>query len=488
MRPFIYVLFLLTFSLLLMTSCEKNLEEEVFSELAPENFLKTDQGLISVLGAAYHKSNDMASSGTNRQLVGVEEFCTDIHWQLGGGAHNVDGLFNDFTWDANTYDFGWNNYWRAILNAHIVIESVEEADISDAKKALYAAEARFIRAITYLQFYQFFGPVPLRTSSNDPLALPRASEEELLGFIESELLAVLPNLPNPGEEPNYGRAHKAAARAHLCDFYMMTKQWQKAADQAQAIMDLGIYGLYPSYPDMFRVENERNEEYIWVRVAIADPNRATDCEFMNVCFPADFAKDPVSGLEFDPKWFNFGSNYKLRDNFVNSFEEGDERSKPILKVYINEAGDTIQALGNDDARSFKFWPDPNAASQAHGNDIPYFRYAEILLYRAEALNELNGPNQESIDLINQVRNRAKLGNIALTDFGSKESLRDQILKERGWEFYCEGKRRHDFIRMDKFVESAQARGYTHVEEYRERYPIPQFALDSNPLLKQNEGY
>lgn len=488
MKSNIYKLILAGFVFISFTSCEDYLQEKVYSELAPENFLATDQGLVSVLGAAYHKSNDMIAANTNRQLCGVEEFPTDIHWQLGGGAHDVDGLFNDYTWDASTYDFGWNLYWRAILNANIVIENAPEADISEEKKKIYVAEARFIRAVTYYQFYHFFGPVPLRRSSTDELALPRASEQEMLSFIESELEATRADLPNPGSELNYGRAHKAAAMAFLADFYMTTKNWQKAADMSKAIMDLGIYSLYPSFPDMFKVENERNSEYIFARIAVADPNRATDNEFMTTCFPADFASDPVSGLVFNPKWFNFASNYKLRDNFVYSFEDGDDRSTPILKVYINKVGATIQALGNDDARSFKYWPDENSAAQASGNDIPYFRYAEILLFRAEALNELNGPNQESINLINQVRNRAKLGNINLADFGTKEALRDHILLERGWEFYNEGKRRHDLIRMDKFVSLAKSRGYSHVEKYRERYPIPQFAIDSNPMLEQNEGY
>src|SRR5690606_39797988 len=101
---------------------------------------------------------------------------------------------------------------------------------------------------------------------------------------------------------------------------------------------------------------------------------------------------------------------------------------------------------------------PNAISQNNGNDIPVVRYADILLSRAEALNELSGPNQESIDLINQVRTRAGIDNLQLASFSTKEQLRDHILAERGWEFFTEGKRREDLIRMGKFISGALSRG------------------------------
>src|SRR5688500_19540321 len=103
----------------------------------------------------------------------------------------------------------------------------------------------------------------------------------------------------------------------------------------------------------------------------------------------------------------------------------------------------------DNARCLKYWH--NATSGNHSsNDVPLIRYADILLTRAEALNELNGPAQEQLNLINQVRIRAGLSGLTLAQATSKEALRDLILRERGWEFYSEGKRREDLLRMDKF--------------------------------------
>lgn len=190
------------------------------------------------------------------------------------------------------------------------------------------------------------------------------------------------------------------------------------------------------------------------------------------------------------KWSNFASQFRLYDEFYYSFDPKDERKSRILTKYIDSKGDTINLLVDykDATRGIKYPPDPAATGNAHGNDFPYIRYADILLSRAEALNELQGPNQESVDLVNQIRTRAKVDPVALADFTSKEALLEQILKERRWEFWYEGHRRRDLIRTDRFIENAHKRGITAAKETHVWFPIPQSAIDANPLLKQNDGY
>jgi hypothetical protein len=188
-------------------------------------------------------------------------------------------------------------------------------------------------------------------------------------------------------------------------------------------------------------------------------------------------------------WNNWGAQYRLYDAFYNSFEQGDKRKNLILTSYVNSGGATVSLLNADNIRSFKYWPDPNAISNDHGNDIAEVRYADILLSEAESLNELNGPTQEAIDLINQVRERAGLPDLTLASFSSKESLRAHLLLERSWEFYTEaGIRREDQIRIGTFVSSAVARGHTNAKPTMVVFPIPQAAMDANPKLVQNDGY
>ncbi len=481
-------IFLTILSLFTIIGCESNLIEKPESELATNTFLPYKEGIESVLFASYAQSANLFDYDDNNRYA-IQEMCTDILWQSGGGENGRAIQIIQFTWDASHgylprfYDIPY----KAINHANIVIENIENVDADDTYKAEISAEARFLRAINYYYLWDFFGPVPLRKNTLDPVKLPRASENELLSFIESELTDVAKTLPPRGSESAYGRATKGAALAFLCKYYLNTKQWQKCVNAANDVIALNYYQLFPSYKDMFKVESEGNKEMIWVRPA-SSQSTDTGNRFIAVSTPPNFKKDPVSGIEWQSNWQNFASDYRLYDSFVNSFEAGDARRSLILTSYINTAGKTIQMLGNNYSMSWKYWPDPNANGSDHGNDRVVIRYADILLSKAEALNELNGPSKESIDLINLVRNRAGLANLSLSGFASKQSLKDHILKERGWEFYSEEQRRRDLIRHGKFVEFAQQRGYTNVQAYRQLYPIPQFVMDSNPLLIQNEGY
>ena len=110
-----------------------------------------------------------------------------------------------------------------------------------------------------------------------------------------------------------------------------------------------------------------------------------------------------------------------------------------------------------------------------------------MLCKAEALNELEGPNRESIDLINMIRDRAKTDEITLAQYPTKEALRDFILAERGREFYSEGLRREDLIRHGKFISNAISRG-KNAKDYQVLYPIPLTQMQANSSLVQNKGY
>ena len=118
----------------------------------------------------------------------------------------------------------------------------------------------------------------------------------------------------------------------------------------------------------------------------------------------------------------------------------------------------------------------------------------MILARAEAINELEGPTEEAKKLVHQIRRRAFDNYDSSEHYTEIENINDQsafrehILKERGWEFYWEGMRRPDLIRHGKLIENAVARGKSFAEEKHILYSIPQSAIYENPNLKQNEGY
>lgn len=487
MKPVSIYIFILIVVASFQQGCKSILDEPVYSQLAPENFLTTQSGIESTLDAAFGAG--YLSGYDAHSAQDIENWCTDIEWETGGGENRDATFMINFTWDASIdwmYAVMWARPYRAIRNANTVLDALDKADLTDDQKKTYRAEARFMRVLSYVHLYSWFGPVPLRKSLSDTLELPRATDDEMKSFIASELTAVTTDLPAPGTEANYGRPNAGAAMALLCKFYLNTKQWQLCADMAQQVIDLKKYSLCPDYTQMFRVENERNSEYILVDPQI--PNGDGN-NYINGAFPPGFKEDPLTGITMQSNWNNWGAQYRLYDAFYNSFDPTDARRKRILTSYINAGGKTISLLGSDNTRSFKYWPDPNAISNDHGNDVPEIRYADILLSRAEALNELDGPNPKSIDLINQVRERAGLKDVTLGEFSSKDVLRAHLLQERGWEFYSEvGIRREDQIRMGTFISSAIARGHTNAKAYMTLFPIPQAAMDANPKLVQNEGY
>lgn len=477
----------LVLSLLPIAGCDSFLDEEIHSELAPNTFLATREGVESLLGAAYAES--MWTMGTAKyRSLHASEWTTDLAWQTDGGENREAILMIEFTWDpSNNVALMYNKPFDAIRNANVLLDNIDAVEeVDDAYKDMITAEARFLRALNYYYMYVWVGPVPLRTSAGQELEMPRATEEEMTTFIEEELLASIPDLSDPGQEPRYGRATKGAARGVLAKFYLNTKQWQKAADMAQDVIDMGYYDLYPDYFELFKVENERNREFIWVDTA--SPNGPGNTH-MNATFPPGFREHPRTGLTWQNNWANWASQYRLRDAFVNSFHPDDRRDDSIVKEYVNAQGDTVDLRTHtDDMRAFKYWPDPNAVGNQHGNDIPRVRYADILLTRAEALNELNGLNSESVELLNDVRERADVPRMEMSDFGSAADFRDHLMDERAWEFYYEGFRREDLIRWDKFIEFARDRGVSHAQPYHRRFPIVQGAIDANPALEQNDGY
>lgn len=482
------------FILLLMVTmafqgCEKLLDEENRSQLSSDNLLNSVQGIETVMADAY---SQLGRSPNIRDLLKREEMTTDIMWQTGGGENGTAVSLINFFWDSNNWleAFDWATYWNAIRDVNTILDNMDNlVGVDDNKRNMLIAEARFLRAWAYYSLWNQYGTMPIRTSLNSPRELARASEEEFSAFIETELNAVIPALPEPGEEPNYGRVHSDGARALLCKWYLNNQKWEACNQLAQEIIDRNFFALHPSAVDLFALQNERNKEFILIIPALANAENGNN--LLATSLPPDFYRGIDGGLNgvINTSWSNFASQYRLYDEFYHSFEAGDTRRERILTKYVQGNGQEVDLLkSKDNTRGIKFPPDASTQGTFHGNDFPFIRYADILLAKAEALNELSGPNQTSVDLINQIRNRANLKEgLSLESFTNKDALREHILKERRWEFWYEGQRRRDLLRMGKYIENARSRGIDAQEKHK-LFPVPQSEIDANPLFQQNPGY
>lgn len=467
---------ILTALTLLGVGCEGPLEENIYSQLAPSTLLTTAGGISSVLNSSYayaHRSGVTATWAA--YYLGGNP--TGEIWGAGGSIESLWVQLQDFTWDGTHGQIiaEWETYFNAIRDANIVLDNINNPDLSEAFVNTTIAEAHFIRGWSYSELYNLFGAVPLYTSTADDPLQPRASDADTRKIIEDELAAAIAGLP---DDAAFGRGTKGAAMGILCKYYMNTRQWQQAADLAKNIIDLGKYSLQSNYADIFAMNNEGNSEMIW-----ALPKDASIAGVANnvvaLVFPPDYPR-PFSNNGV------FAARTYLFDAFVNSFEPTDTRKDLIVTQWVNASGAPQQGLGNNRSFPFKYGWDPNSLGANQGNDVPVVRYADILLSRAEALNELSGPTQEAVDLVNKVRDRAQATPWVLAGF-DQSTLREAILQERSWEFFHEGKSREDQIRQNVFISRAVARG-KNAQPYHILYPIPETELDANSLLVQNEGY
>lgn len=468
-------LILLSGLILIGFSCEDTLDEKIYSQLAPSTLFTSESGVNFLVNSAYAYAHRSGVTATwSAYYLGGNP--TGEIWGLGGSIESAWVQLQDFTWDAtNGQSMAmWTTYYSAIRDANIVIDNIENPKFSAAYITTTKAEAHFIRGWSYAELYNLYGPLPLYTSPDDNPLQARASDAETRSFIESDLTTAISGLP---DNAAFGRGTKGNAMAILCKYYMNTRQWQKAADMAEAIIDLGKYSLLPNYADVFAFAHEGNNELIW-----ALPKNAAVASVANnvvaLVFPPNYPRPYANNGVFAARTYLF-------DSFVNSFEVGDTRKNSIITSW-SVGGVPQPALGSDRSFPFKYGWDANSIGANQGNDVPVIRYADILLSRAEALNELSGPSQEVIDRINEVRNRAGATPLLLAGF-DQVSLRNAILQERKWEFFHEGKSREDEIRQGVFISRAVARG-KNAKPYHVLYPIPATELDANSLLVQNDGY
>jgi len=475
---------------LFITSCEKVLEEEVFVDIASNNFFQNDKDAITAVNAIYAKMRaDGTVTGQSGQQEGwgmyaygeatifnYQQVQTDelfVQW----ANFNV---FSNFTLTPSSYgNFSslFGDLFEGIFIANNVLANVEGNEIlSEEVRNRVRGEALFGRALFYAAAYSLYGNIPKITKpESDPLNLPeQVPPSEIAQLIIDDLTEAANLLPESYPPSDYGRFTKGAALGQLARFQLNQKNWNQSIEAAREVIALS-YSLSPEYGDIFGLDNGNNPEIILALPSIAQPGIG------NTMVAHTSQSDYIIG-----SW----GGHLARNSFYDSFDQDDVRRSFLIKDYTTGGGDS-KTVSNG-AMIIKYEPDPDRVGPWGGNDIVLHRLAEVYLTLAEALNEEIGPNMESIDLINALRDRAfnndPTKRIQLSDFANKEDLRDYILMERSWETYAENYRRDDLLRHGKYIQKANERGIENARQFHVLFPIPQFEIDRNPNLNQNQGY
>ncbi|MEA4974294.1 MAG: RagB/SusD family nutrient uptake outer membrane protein [Paludibacter sp.] len=500
MKKLIYIL-IIAASLIGFSSCEGNLDPEVYNRLSPTNYPETEEDYMTLVNNIY---------GQFRYDNAWYRYSCDPQSRLILGEIGTDELYMPWEWaqrpqsafDFNPgYDLFHNFYTRmvpSVTKATYTLALIEESDLEEQMKNRLMSEVICCRAQWLYDLGSFYGPPPVvldKEKAKNPKELyfpPRLSEEDYLAFVEEDIKYAMKYLPVKYESSaDYGRYTKGAAASILMKMYMQHKRFADAVSISDSIMTCG-YGLVGEYSKIWDINNEKNEESIFVLTAPSKAHVNANIYRAHV-LPSDWVS--LSGAKVVAY-----DGYRIPWTIYDKFDKEDKRLSTLIKDYYimkNKIPTLVDGRKTGRLRNgaipLKYGEDPASDGLFCGTDIVLIRYADILLLRAEALNEINGPNQESIDLINQIRDRAFNNNPAkkvnLSMFADKQSLNDYILQERQFELLFEGERRADLIRHDKYIQQAQDRGVTNAQPHHVRYPLPSFIIiEGQGNIKQNYGY
>lgn len=268
--------------------------------------------------------------------------------------------------------------------------------------------------------------------------------------------------------------------------------YDKVEALAKDLMEGGYgYSLAESYPGIFEVggQGTANKELIW-EIPVNDEALHSWNDWPGTVLPSDFSWTGMTGYKtVSSTW-----------TFYDSFEENDTRKTYLLPEYTNKNGELITRENNLSMSygpiPLKYGPDPNYNSNGgkHQADIPIFRYADVILSRAEALymksSSSTSDKEQALEYINVIRRRAGLEDLEYSDIDTQDEFIEKLLLERSHEFWCEnGQYRADLIRLGQFEKHAEALGISGVAEYKELFPLPNIVItDGQGKVIQNPGY
>lgn len=474
-----------------LAGCEDDLDTPPYGNVTQEQADNTPT--ITILENSVRSSYDMLSNRLNQlgdwNWTGGLVFQNDYvmqdvasddmqkKWNPDGDQPWIDELDNFTFTSTNGGPNGlWKYNYEGIKRANIAISHLIKDDIeaitgiSTARKEQLLAEALFLRSYFYFSLTSNFGDVPLLLSpvrsfeESFELAV-RVSQAEVYDQIREDLTTAIDLLPNTkySSDTEKWRVSKAAAIALLAKTELYTENWAAVGPLVDQVAALG-YDLNANYFDSFRTEFTDNEVvFAFDHQTAANPRRG-------------------NGLMAPLGWGFFAPT----QSFINEFEPNDPRllySVDVPNQNINKMLGSLNGAnkGNDDAANNKI----------------YIRYADVLLWKAEALHE-QGDQAGAVTIINQVRARARNGVDATGNIPPAGTLPDRstsadatmvktwLIHERRVELGFENQRLLDLKRWGIAEEVLQAHGKNFQPKHM-LYPIPQSEIDASAgTLTQND--
>lgn len=513
----VFYLLILSFPPSLLSSCA-DLEQTSLSSIDRDNFYKSRQDIETAINGIYQEFTVDGFYGMyNNQSVYINDLQTDY---VKAGAQtnsaHIRELSNFAIQPTNLFvGYAWEEHYTAINRANVVIDKVADASwLDEQTKQNYINEARFLRALMYFNLVRYFGGVPIVLHDGEGEGAPRNTIDEVYEQIVSDFSAAesLPaDYSNRDSKPSSLSASALLSKVYLVWAQTLTEKgranqreyYQKAINYAQKVIDSGKYRLIDKFIDNWSVDKKNGPEHIFTieHDRTINGNVSGHCTFATNWSDAE----PVLLATSDKYYEQTDPRDQRRDGSWAKKLYDPNTGKdfvftiPRFRKYIDSLNYANPASSG------------NAAGQSTNTVI--IRYAEILLIKAEAENELNGPTQAAYDAINQVRRRAywspylNIQNTPSDGSGlelsglSQEEFRERLREERRLEFVLEGQRWFDLIRWHILVKYVKANTPTDAETLGTKttkaqnvskcnylLPLPQDQIILNPNLEQNWGY
>jgi len=473
-------------------SCSTELEVSPAGWKASNSFYKNEADAEAAVTGAYSVLHEIYR---NEHILTPNVISADDGIPFLTGAADRVAIWSYNLVPANTYTGQiWSSAYKGIQYANVILARVPKIAMDESLKSRYLGEARFLRALHYFNLVRFYGGVPIVTdeiTTLDNVEVPRADVAQVYDLIESDLKAAETVLPLSYTGADVGRATRGAAMGLLAKVYMTragnesaSPYWAQAASKAKEVIDLGMYGLWEDYSDVFSLEHRGGKESLFEVLFVTNLQGNT---FTTGYAPRGAPIVPNNG---------FGI-FRVSKSLFYSYEADDERRDvTFLTSYVHPTTHETVELSvesPDPALAVSFWKlaDPTVTTGLNGGTSwPYMRYSELLLIYAEALNEANnGPGTEAFNALNSVRNRAGLASLENL---SKDAFKQAVMHERRVELCFEGHRWFDLVRTGGLENAVKAENSFNrnapIKSHHNRFPIPQREVDSNGALKQNDGY
>lgn len=484
---------LLLLSLSLVQCSDEFLDKTQPDTINTGNYPTNAEELVTLVNGAYQPLQ--WPKLYNMRMWTTDIFAGNSLVGAGGGEDGIEttSLANFVTNSANegVLDL-WRGPWPGILRSNIVISVAPGLNIDETVKNRSLGEAYFLRAQYYFVLVRFFGDVPLITqpqSSSSNLYPSRTPANEVYEQIISDLETAVELLPVKQDysDADKGRASKGTAMGMLAKVHLTRGNWQEVVNLTTQLQSMG-YSLNASYADNFSTQTENSNESLFEVQYAANAGYDFWSNENQASWASTFMGPRSSGLVAGA----YGWNQPTQE-FVNQYEPGDNRRDVTILYEGGPAFDGQQYTASWSFTGYnvrKFLV-PLSVSPSFDNNplnFPVLRYADVLLMRAEALNEL-GQTASAETPLNEVRGRAGLDDIQ--SGLSQADFRNAVLKERRMELAFEGQRWFDLIRVNNGqygLDFLHSIGKTNADEHHLLLPIPQIERDRNPNLTQNPGY